>query len=116
METSNETRKENYQFKYVFTEDEIKEKSKQLARAIQARLELEDEKKTAASEFKAKIEAKVSESNLISNHINNGYEYLFKTCDVVLDFVTGRKTYFFEGVEVGVETMTKEDYQKQIGE
>lgn len=111
-----ETRKENYQFKYVFSEDELKDKSKQLARAIQSRLELEDEKKTAVTEFKAKIEAKVSESNLISNHINNGYEYLFKTCEVVLNFETGRKQYFYEGVQVGEEPMTKDDYQKEIGE
>lgn len=104
-------RKENYNFQYFFTEEELKAKSKQLAKSCAELDSIEDELKTVKAQFKSRTEAKQAEVNLLSNHINNGHEWLFKTCVVQYDFDRGRKCYFFEGVLVGEEKMSAADYQ-----
>lgn len=106
--------KQTYQLKYVFSEAELRDKSNQLARVCSDKQRLEGEKKTIIADYKAKIESKIADQNLLSSHINNGYEYLFKSCDVVLDFATKTKTFYFEGEPVGTEPLTQEDYQLKI--
>lgn len=107
-------KKELYNFQYNFTEEELKDKSRQLAKSCEERNRLEDEKKSVMGAFKAKIDSKSEEINVISNHINSGYEWLSKSCDVVMDFDNGIKTYFYEGLKVGEEKMMKADYQITI--
>jgi hypothetical protein len=108
------TRKENYNFEYKFSPEELEQKAKQLAKCCQERNGLEDEKKDAMSGFKAKIDSKTAEINLISHHINTGKEFMTKTCDVDMDFDNGRKIYYWEGLKVGEEKMKASDYQKEI--
>lgn len=107
------TKKENYNFQYTFTQEEIKEKSKQLAKSCEERNSLEDDKKSVMSDFKAKIDSKSAEINVLSNHINTGHEWLNKTCDVEYDFDAGKKIYYWEGMRVGEEKMKSADYQLQ---
>jgi hypothetical protein len=104
-------RKENYEFQWNFTESEMDQKSKQLARACADRGALEDELKSIKSGFKAKIDSKTSEINLLSRNINDGHEWLHKTCVVQYDFDNGQKIYSYEGVRVGTEKMVAKDYQ-----
>lgn len=113
MKKKNETitRKENYNFRYQFTKEELEEKAKQLAKSCEERTSIEDEKKSVMSDFKAKIDSKTAEINHLSNNINSGYEYVTKTCEVEYDFEAGFKKYFYDGVQVGKEKMTSNDYQ-----
>lgn len=104
-------RKENYEFQWNFSQDEIEQKSRQLARACADRGGEEDELKAIKSSFKARIDAKTSEINLLSRHINDGHERRYKTCDVQYDFDGGKKIYFFDGIKVGEEKMSAKDYQ-----
>lgn len=104
-------RREQYNFQYIFSPEELEHKSRQLAKACQDRDAIEDELKSIKAEFKAKTEAKTSEINLLANHINNGHEWLYKSCIVQFDFDRGRKYYFYEGVKVGDEKMQAADYQ-----
>lgn len=108
------TRKENYNFEYQFSPEELAQKSNQLAKACDERNRIEDEKKDAMSGFKAKIDSKTAEINLISNHINTGKEFMSKTCDVDMDYDNGRKIYYWEGMKVGEERMKASDYQTEI--
>lgn len=111
----NPIRKENYNFQYNFTEDELKEKSKQLARSCDERNNLEDQKKSVMSDFKSKIDSKNAEINITSGHINNGYEWLTKTCDVEYDFDNSKKIFYYNNDRVGVEKMSPQDYQLKAG-
>lgn len=99
----NPFKKENYNFQYFFDEPELKEKSKHLAKSCEERNSLEDQKKSVMSEFKSKLDSKNAEINLISGNINNGYEWLTKTCDVEYDFYNGEKNYYLNGKLVGTE-------------
>lgn len=65
--------KENISYKYVFNSYEKENNSQLLAQTQVAKMELEDEKKALASEFKAKIDAKQSEINLLSRYVIDGY-------------------------------------------
>lgn len=107
-------KKESYSFQYNFSKEELEEKSKQLAQACQDRSSLEDEKKSASSDFKAKIDGKNAEISLISNHIHSGHERVTKTCEVVKDFGNGVKTYSYEGNVVGTERLTAADHQQEL--
>lgn len=108
-------RKENYTFDYFFNDKELKEKSKQLANACEQRQALEDEKKAISSEFKAKLDAKNAEINIISGHVSTGKERIYKTCEVEYDYDNGNKIFRYlindELKEVGREKMTAADYQ-----
>lgn len=104
-------RKENFDFKYKFTPEELDQKSKQLAKACEDRNALEDQKKSVMSDFKAKIDQKAAEINILSGHINSGYEYVTKTCNVHYDFDKGIKTYAHGDQIVGTVKMVASDYQ-----
>lgn len=110
-ETTQVVRKENYNFKYKFSKEELEQKSKQLAMSCEERNKVEDQKKSVNSDFKSKIDSKNAEINIVSNHINTGYEWLTKTCDVQYDFDNGFKTFVYDGEIVGKEKMTPNDYQ-----
>lgn len=105
------TKKENYNFQYTFTKEELEEKSKQLAKSCEERNGFEDDKKSVMSDFKAKIDSKNAEINILSNHINTGHEWLNKTCQVEYDFDNGKKHYYWDGLKVGTEKMKPSDYQ-----
>lgn len=104
-------RKENFDFKYKFSPEELAEKSTQLAKACEERNSLEDQKKSVMSDFKAKIDQKAAEVNILSGHINAGYEYVTKTCTVQYDFDKGVKIYAYGDQIVGNVKMTPTDYQ-----
>lgn len=106
--------KVNYTFDHEFNDKEISQKADQLADACIERNRLMDEKKHINSEFTAKIDAKISEINIISGHISHGYEKVTKTCDLVKDFDKGVRIYMFEGKEVGRDKLTAKDHQIDI--
>lgn len=110
------TKKELHDIKYQFTKEEIDLKSKQLAVACEDRSRLEDEKKEIMSNFKYKLDGKNSEINLLSNHINTGFEHKNVTCEVQMDYKAGVKKYYWEGKLYDTIKMTASDYQMEISE
>lgn len=106
-------RKENYQFNRKFSSEELMQKSMQLSSACISRNSLEDEKKAVVSEYKAKLDSKNSEINLLAGELDRRSENVLKTCEVFYDFDKGTKHYSYEGAEVGTERMEKKDYQLQ---
>lgn len=106
-------KKENYSFDYKFSAEELTQKSKQLAQACQERERIDDDRKSAASGFKAKLDSKNAEINLLSNHIETGQEYITRTCEVHYDFDAGVKYYHSDSEIVGKEKMVKGDYQTE---
>lgn len=106
-------RKENYQFNRKFSEAEMMTKSMALSQACIDRNTLEDEKKSVVSEYKAKLDAKNGEINLLSGELQRRSENVLKTCEVFYDFDKATKHYSYECVEVGTERMEKKDYQLQ---
>lgn len=110
----NPFKKENYDYQHFFTDDELKEKSQQLARACRDHAGIEDQKKSVMSDFKAKLDKISAEINHTSNHINSGFEMRYNTCDVEYAFDEGLKIYYHNGKKVGEEKMTPSDYQAKL--
>lgn len=103
----------NFTFNYEFNDKEITEKAEQLASACIERNRITDEKKHVMSEYSAKIDSKTSEINILSGHIEAGFEKRTQACQMFKDFDKGVKAYFFEGKQVGEEKLTQHDYQMQ---
>lgn len=103
----------NWTFNNKFTKDEILQKAEQLASARIECNALDEEKKTVASDYKAKIDAKQAEINMLAGHIQHGFEKLTKACQMHKNFDTGFKVFYYEGKEVGQEKLTARDYQLQ---
>jgi hypothetical protein len=100
-----------------FTESEIKDFSRTLAYECRQVAQLEEQKKEVVSDFKAKIDAKHSLISMLSNNVNNGYEYRNVDCEVELD--TPKKgiktlTRIDTGAEVEVTKMTESDRQTEL--
>ncbi len=103
----------NYTFNYDFNNEEITQKAEQLASACIERNKITDEKKHVNSEYQAKIDAKTSEINILSGHIESGFEKRTAACQMFKDFDKGFKYYFCNGKQVGEEKLNQHDYQMQ---
>lgn len=103
--------------KYQFTHDELHQKGSDLARINSELISIENEKKAVTAEFKAKQDGKQAEIEVISNHINNGYEHRYIECEVRFnDPNTGMKTIYRKdnGELVRKESMTEEEMQYEL--
>lgn len=107
-------KKQQHTIKYVFNEQEIAEKAKQLANECSEKQNLEDEKKAVMSDFKSKVDGKDAIIGLLSNHINFGFEMKTVLCDVEFDFKKGVKHLFFDGKKYDTVKITEEDRQLEI--
>lgn len=66
--------------RYEFTEEELKQKSKDLARAIQLQTAAQEEQKAAQAQFKERIEREVATIGRLSRDINGGWEMRYIEC------------------------------------
>lgn len=102
--------KEPTTYEHHFSEAEINEKAKSLSHVILEQNQLEEQKKSVMSDYKAKIDKKQEQINEISNYIRSGFEMRHATCEVIKDFEAGKKTYILDGKTVKEEKMTTADY------
>lgn len=72
--------------RYDFTEDELKEKSKELARALQMKERAESEQKAAQAQFKDRVESQQNVISRVGREIYSGWEMRNIQCRV--DFHT----------------------------
>lgn len=103
--------------KYSFTQDEILSKGSELARINSEAASIENEKKSITSQFKAKLDEKTAQIEVISNHINNGYEHRYVDCVIHHnDPNTGMKTVYRKdtGEVVKRESMSAEEMQLEL--
>lgn len=72
--------------RYEFTEDELKWKSKDLARSVQLQTAAQEEQKAAQAQFKERIESCVASIGRLSRDINGGWE--MRNIDCLVQFHT----------------------------
>jgi len=110
--------KKSKQFlKHEFSHDEIHEKGIELARLSAEKASLEKEKTAVTSDFKAKIDGKASEIDLIGQHINSGHEH--RNIDCLIHYHNpsqGKKTTVRTDTNevVRVESMNAEEMQAEL--
>jgi hypothetical protein len=103
--------------KYEFSESEINDAAKDLARAAQTKAALEQRKKEIDAQMKADIEAQNSIVGRLAQLINVGHEYRDVECRIELDTPEpGRKRIIRldTGEEVKVVAMTDTDKQLSL--
>jgi hypothetical protein len=101
--------------KYTFTDAEITDAAKELARAAQQRASLEQRKKEVDSQLKADIEAQNSIVGRLSSYINTGYEYRDIECRVELDTPEeGKKRIVRLDTEEEVKVVPMTDMDRQM--
>lgn len=107
--------KENVSYRYNFTKEEQEINSQLMANAAVAIGELEDEKKAIASEYKAKIDAKTAELNLLSRHVIDKYTQKTSYLNKRKNFDTMRWEWFDDdGVLLKTEPLAGKDRQRDI--
>jgi len=68
--------------RYEFTEEEVRDRSKKLALAVQTQVQAQEEQKAAVAQFKERIESCVSQIGRLSRDINMGWEMRTIDCRV----------------------------------
>jgi hypothetical protein len=76
---------ETHHLRHDFTEDELKEFSRTMAREAQDLAAAEDQKKVAVAQFAEEIARHRSIVGQMARNINNGYEMRLVPCAVLLD-------------------------------
>lgn len=109
-------KQERVEHKHVFSEDEILQVSRELAKKNRDFASLEDEKKAAMAEYKAKMDAVHSEVNLLSQHVTNGYKHVRILCEVKKNTSRGELIYYSvdTGELIQRRRMQRDDYQLDI--
>ncbi len=111
-----ETKKENLNLQYKFSQDELRDLGKELAESqIQLR-QLDDDRKRVADEWKARISAKEAEIASLSNKVSSGYEYRDIPCEITLNEPINKKTArrLDTGETVWVRDLTDAEKQRTL--
>jgi len=87
------TIKEKIFHKFDFTPSELQQLGLECARLSTDINELKDGAKSVASDYKAKVDQKDSQRNLVASKLNSGYEMREVEAIVELDFAIGKKCY-----------------------
>lgn len=72
--------------KHILTEDEIKDYGAQLARRYSEITDLEEQKKSVTSDFKARIDSANADAGVLARKIQNGYEFKNTDCEIQWDY------------------------------
>lgn len=115
--TKPEFKKTREFLRHNFTEEEITQKGRKLAILSAEKISIENDKKAAMSNFKAKIDGKVAEIELLLNDINNGFGQVYVECEVrPHDPNTGMKSiYRLDTNElVRKESMSSDELQTEL--
>lgn len=102
--------------KYIFKDSEKMELSRDLAnKQIDKRL-VEDEKKSAMSQYKDRLDRFDSDINRLSRNIINGYELREFECHMVKDFDAHIKKFIDIHTKIAVaeEPLDPSDYQGEL--
>lgn len=103
--------------RHDFTPDEIMKKGQKLAQLSAEKIAIENDKKAAMSDFKAKIDGKDAEMKIIMQDINTGHGQEYVNCITKHhDPTTAMQTIYREdtGEIVRTESMSMEDLQVQM--
>lgn len=107
-------RKETREIEFHFTDKEIQDKGVKLAKCIKEKASIEDELKSIKADYTAKIGAKQTEIDTITEQISNGHEIRTVTVEVRRNFETGKREYWYKGEKRGEEPLTAKDHQMDI--
>ncbi len=87
IETMDENRNKTKEYlKCILTEPEIKDAGAMLAKTYSEITELEEQKKSQASDFKAKIDGATAQASILARKIQNGYEFRNIDCEEAWDY------------------------------
>ena len=119
METTErlvDIKKTKESLKCLLTEKEIREAGSSLARQYSRVAELEDEKKSVTSDFKAKIDLATAEASILARMIQNGYEFRTVDCETIWDFDSKTVSVVRQdtGETISERTMTPDELQKGL--
>jgi hypothetical protein len=95
------------------TEDEIKQRGKDLAKTHQDIVEVERHKKEINDDFKAKLSALVASACSLSRAISNGYEYREVECNWAYFWEKGEKHMVRIDTGEVVEIRKISEYERQ---
>lgn len=101
--------------KHNFTREELEEQSNLLAQAVKNKTQEEANKKVAMADFANKIKNLEAQINLHSGHINNGYTYQDRVCELYLDFDKKIRLYDdkITGDHLKTEPFHQSDFEKR---
>jgi len=103
--------------KYTFSEKELKNTAQLLANETKNTRELEEAKKSAMSDFAAKIALSKANVSKYATGISNGYEYRDVECEIRLgEPEPGQKTIIRRDTKevVDVDIMTADELQGEL--
>jgi hypothetical protein len=102
---------ERYFGTYELSEDEIAEKSKQLAETLRALEAKEQEKKSVTSQFTADINGLKEEIYGLKNVVLDGKESAYFDCEVETDYKRQIKSFFYRGQKIGFRPLSEDERQ-----
>lgn len=117
VDNTNVVEKKEVEYRYkriVFTDDQLREKGVELARATDAVRSLDAELATFRDQIKAKISQKEATAGVLRGHLLNGFETVMVPCRVLVDFVANERQYIDKETGELVDTAPLEPSDRQM--
>lgn len=102
--------------RHEFTPDELAKESQQLAKSIQDKASVDNNKKVATSGFNNQIKILDGEIKKHSDNVTNGFTYKDVTSELYRDYERLKRVYILKGTETIIkeEDFRESDHQKMF--
>lgn len=107
IKTTKEIRRE-------YSDKEITEMAKKMIQTMKDKESIKERAKIASDEFKTELANKDLEIDQLSNCVTNGFQYETVEVEMIKNFETGKREFWFKDVIVETEDLTAQDHQLEL--
>ena len=104
----------NKEIREEYSDADIHRMAINLVKTMKDKEIIKEEAKAAADSFKQDLANKDTQIEELSSCITNGYQYVTRKCDMVRNFDTGKREFWYEGKLVAEEDLTAKDHQLDL--
>lgn len=104
----------NKEIREEYSDADIHKMAIDLVKTMKDKEVIKEEAKAAADSFKQDLANKDTKIEELSSCITNGYQYVTRKCEMVRNFDSGKREFWYEGKLVAEEDLTAKDHQLDL--
>lgn len=104
----------NKEIREEYSDQVIHKMAIDLVKTMKDKETIKETAKQAADSYKQELAQKDSVIEELSSCITNGYQYVTRKCEMIRNFDTGKREYYYEGKIVAEEDLTAKDHQLDL--
>lgn len=104
----------NKEIREEYSDADVHRMAVKLVKTMKDKEVIKEEAKAAADSFKQDLANKDTHIEELSSCITNGYQYVTRKCEMIRNFDSGKREFWYEGKLVAEEDLTAKDHQLDL--